>query len=763
MIASRRELVAPLLALVALLAAGCAASPGLPAVSAIEPLARRAPRIPDDVDRTLHDAAAATLRGDTTGIERAVARLDAIDAARAAQGETPSTLAALARDGLVANVPRRSARRAAARKLLARDDVDVATRARLEEEVADDPIELAAERLGDARWLSFGRRFNALVEPAGRSLSSPVFAAVGMFRSILGLAVQAHLDDELSVPERQALAQWRRFVTEEPDAPERAVLEERIEGAQAAWDRTMRDRRLRDARSHLRSGRSAAALVSAQRALAAVPEDREALALRGDATQRLRLARVARARTVEPPPLLVDAERPEARALVLALLLPGADVAQAATDLERSLVTQDDVAAPVLHDVAHFVQASVAAQQGHEDAARVTLDALAETEASPMARHARALRFDPASDPFDAFERAVSGDRGRVARFVFLGPLASGARERDLPRPVEWIIEAPASIDVVLGLPSRVLQLPLVDDKEQGRSAATHARRYLAMHPRGEHATEVRDWLVEHEDDRGNAASALAVARAGGVPEPELAPLRERAAQQMLEGAQRERRRDARLAFLRATARDYAETGPGREAGRLVREQTENASPQHVRVSRGWLQEHRALAGVGGFGLRPELIDGRLPNGELHPDGVKLLGGRFIELAFVEPGGDEDEPALTKRERLSEERMARVTSLLEETARREALIDPDRTFVPDADRDRFFEQIRLGVDTPDLRATAESGYAFESARERFGLVRGRESILPVDLVLQGSFPQLALGAFPRVHLPKPTADALLYR
>ncbi len=48
-------------------------------------------------------------------------------------------------------------------------------------------------------------------------------------------------------------------------------------------------------------------------------------------------------------------------------------------------------------------------------------------------------------------------------------------------------------------------------------------------------------------------------------------------------------------------------------------------------------------------------------------------------------------------------------------------------------------------------------------REKYGLVRGRESILPVEFVLQGSFDDFSLGAFPRVRIPKHTADVFLYR
>ena len=42
------------------------------------------------------------------------------------------------------------------------------------------------------------------------------------------------------------------------------------------------------------------------------------------------------------------------------------------------------------------------------------------------------------------------------------------------------------------------------------------------------------------------------------------------------------------------------------------------------------------------------------------------------------------------------------------------------------------------------------------------MVRARESILPFDLVLQGSLETLTLGAFPRLRGPERTPDAILY-
>jgi len=126
-------------------------------------------------------------------------------------------------------------------------------------------------------------------------------------------------------------------------------------------------------------------------------------------------------------------------------------------------------------------------------------------------------------------------------------------------------------------------------------------------------------------------------------------------------------------------------------------------------------------------------------------------------------GDEKGEPAPIYKQ-VSAKRMARLAAMLDETTRRNQLIDPDDTLAFDADRDQFLERALLGlVDRPDKRPTAQSTYVYQSMRERYGLVRGRESILPFDLVLQGSFSDLNLGAFPRWRPPRETPDVFLYR
>ena len=126
---------------------------------------------------------------------------------------------------------------------------------------------------------------------------------------------------------------------------------------------------------------------------------------------------------------------------------------------------------------------------------------------------------------------------------------------------------------------------------------------------------------------------------------------------------------------------------------------------------------------------------------------------------------DQDQnPSRRKGKDFRQERIARIVSALEEASFENSLVDIDDAIVADAQRDTFFERARLGLPTTaDSRPTASAEYAYRGVRERYGMVRSRESILPFDLVLKGSLTDLSFGAFPRIREPRQTPDAFLYR
>ena len=112
---------------------------------------------------------------------------------------------------------------------------------------------------------------------------------------------------------------------------------------------------------------------------------------------------------------------------------------------------------------------------------------------------------------------------------------------------------------------------------------------------------------------------------------------------------------------------------------------------------------------------------------------------------------------------MNDQRVARLVASLEEASFENALLDDEDPVLPDAHRDQVFERARLGLaDDVDRRATARAGFTYLGMRDRYGVVRRREPVLPFDIVVRGSLADLSLGAFPRMRAPKRTPDAIYY-
>ena len=730
-----------------------------PPVDPLDPLPRLPAALPGEADVAARDLGLALLTTDRDAVDAQVARVRALDDAARDRGEPASGLLPYALDARNGLIEDERARREAQEALLQRDDLDPALRSRLEAEVADDPLSLASARLRDARIRRWGGYANAVTQSVGTSVSNPSMLPLRVAQAIIRVGLRAHLEDELTEPERQALEHWKRFAETHPDAREAADVIGKIEAAQQRWLETQRDQSMRRARDALEHGDAHLAVAFAERAARYLPDDervREFLLDAKSARARSEQALSTSLRSAGVGGTGDDAERQ----LLTALWLPESDLAGAAA----AALDRDPHGA--LADELLYVKALAYAEAGDEVTSWDLLGTLADLEPadSNMARHARALEASLYQNPYGAFQEARSRANSDRYRWLAFGPLASGARDRDLPRPVEWLVEIPALTGIVWGLPERILQFPFM--VSQRRSPGVLARRYLERHPAGAHADEVRAWLLEYEQKRGNHVGAHQLAEAAPelVTEEERTELREAAASQALEVALGEERRDVRVRLLREGAREFAGTEAGHEAGLAVREAFREFSPQRIRISRGFLEENPNVAGAEGLAIRSALLDGAVGNGEIHPQGITLLGGQIIEVAFVPESGDEDDAPELHRRRISRERLGRVVAQLEESSLHAIRTDQDLQPEPDADRDTYFEHARLGTAArPDLRGEASSTYTYLGVRERFGAVRGRESILPVELVLQGSFSDFTLGAFPRIRLPKRTPDAVLYR
>ena len=561
--------------------------------------------------------------------------LHSIDTVLVAAGDLPTGLVPIATDLVNATVDSALDYRESTHALLENDDLKPALRERLSQTEKNDPLALASARIRDAWVISIGRAFNALAEPVGKSIMTMSLAPYRLARSVLSYAIQLYNQEPLPLQRRQALAHWKEFVARYPDAPEVAELEPLIEEGDIELAETLYKRAMRGAHRALEINRTRLALVYADRALELKPEDRQASTLRDEADRRLVLKRKQRSRSLEVAPEMAPIS-PAARQLSIAMLDPDGDVVGAASELLES-----DPDGPFA-DEARFAEAIAIGEQGAELQMWDAMGEIADEDPqhSNMERHARALINDPASNPYMAFSDGPShADRVNKAKWVFLGPWARGPADRRLPGPLEWVIDLPAIGQTMISFPMRLLQLPWMRSMPTARLAAVYGRRYLELNPNGERIADVRDWLSAFERKRENWIAVYNLALQDlNFDIDELAELREKAADQAAAFASREER-------PRHAQRDVSTSRPGvsgyrggecarewRPAKRLL-----HATPQQIRISRGFLVENPEFAGPRGLGLDPELLDEDPVNGELHPSGVVLIGGRAVKLLFIGP------------------------------------------------------------------------------------------------------------------------------
>ena len=748
---------------------------------------------PTPLDQAVAALAESALAGSPEQTDAALARIEALHDEAAIQqareeGRPPMEgLVPLAIDLRNSTLDDPVAYRKASAELLASSSLepDPALQARLEQAVADDPIELASQRTWD-HWESiWASTFNAIVEPLGGSLMGGV--AVAPFRLATRLshyAAAMYSRPPMSLQERQALVHRRRYVQQHPKAPDADDVRQKVEAGEQDLAQMQTDHYLDRAEASLDGHLYRLAELEANRALRIDPTNADAFALRDTAriernrVSGLRALGVQAAEAAPPDLALVN---------VLETLLTSSHLAQASFAVapdarqrqrdararlellidELRILQASDPDGELADEIA-YVQALAQYDLGFESESWKRLRELAAKDPleSNMQRHAQALLQDPWQNTYGNYLRQRRRAADKAVRFRLFGAHALGRRYPDLPFGLSFVIELPALAQTVIMAPVRLIfgswDPP---GRDFNRGAAVAGYRYLVQSPEGQHTREVAEWLYGYETKRGDWVAALRLYDLQPAPDPmQRLELAEKAANQQLAAAERAGRRDWRGSILRGVVREFPDSDAGYQAGWQLRKELETVSPQRIRVTKSFLLENPAVAGPYGLALNQALLDGEVRNGELHPEGVTFLGAQVMEFTLIAESGDEEDAPVRRRQEIKSNRLARTVAMLDETVLLNNQIDDGDAITPDAFREHYLERARLGlVKNPDMRASAESTYVYESLRERYGMVRGRDSILPFDLVFQGSLFDLSLGAFPRWRQPRETPDAFLYR
>jgi hypothetical protein len=785
--------VAAVLAL--LLAIGCTSPAAVPRRDILTPLVPPGAIQPSQADLVSERLIAAALVSDQEAMSSALELLEIMAEDPALESEVDAKRRIpLSQDLVNATLDDPRAYRAACKKLSKTRGLDPALKKSLKDCYEDDPLRLARRRTLDVWESLWALTFNAASEPLGRSLlSGLVLAPYYIASSAAHYLASINERDRFPVQYRQALVHRERYLARYPDSPESPEIEEKVAKARRGLAKDQCKRNIFAAEQSLERGNPRYAAVMAHRALDYDPESKKAADLvhRAEAWIAQERALMLRSEQAVAPPARVVG--PGSEEFAVAMLAPDAEPAVAARRLlQRRLLQQrllqqggageesyvlalsqyeSDAEAQRASwervGEASYVLAMAQFESGAESASWERLGALAKQDPTQtaMSRHATALLVSPTENPYRTFRASERRQQRSELRWWFLGPFAGGPRYRALPPLISYALDAPSVANTIVTAPLRFVFSPLKGKPDFQQPTAIAGYRYLEREPEGDHRRDVVEWLYSYEKKRKNWNAALSLADYDPHFNPkDRAELVEKAARDRIVMADRFKRRDQRSTLYRGIAREFPESSAGHTAGLLARVESEEATAQSIRMTRGFLVENPMVSGPRGLGIRPELIDEDPRNGELHARGVTFVGGRVLEFEFLNESGDEDDAAQSVHKQVSPERLSQLVAMLDEAARRNMKVDPDDAIAANAQRELFFERARLGLaDRPDPRPTAQSHYVFESNREKFGMVRGRESILPFDLVFQGSFSNLGLAAYPRWRMPRETPDAFLYR
>jgi hypothetical protein len=777
----RKHLAGPWLLVAALCStvAGCLTPPSVVVDDLLEPLGRPVLWIPTDGDLAAARLARAALIAHSVpatrpggaprvaaSVENALSDLTSINLPKDDEKLVP-----LAIDLRNSTLDDPIAYRAESRKLNSQRNLDPRIVGRLDRTIDDDPIRLAKRRAFDGWHRLWARTFNAVSQPLGSTaITGFVLAPYQLANSLIHWVADFSNNEPLSMTDRQALVLRQDFLRKHPTTELTEVLVGKIAKSTILLEKTLALRRVRAAEAALDSDEPALALHQAEVA-------RARLALHTSENRRLR-KRVIKAEA-KALKLIEESSRRRIRSLES---VPGPEDLQfAARALATTLLTKPSSSPRLDQHLADYRSQSDRSSEGlseyifalrrHEsDFDRVVRAGLTELASNKpdrdkMARHAQALLDDSWQNPYGAFERLDRRASRDELAFRLAGEWVRRTRYPNLPTPIAYLVDTPTILITIILAPLRAMIAPWTGSPDFRRAPSLAAYRYLRRFPDGNEQHEVVEWLYDYEshEERWGRALRLADFMAEFDPEERL-ELVEKTTEKRLETVDQLDRRDNRTSILKGLVREFPDSEGGRTAGLRARAEIEDASPQHIRITKSFLLENPSVAGSRGLGLNPRLLNDDDADGELHPDGVLLRGGRVLEFALIAEGGDHKDPPEFRPRKISKQRLSQIASTLDEAVQRNGLIDVDARQSADASRDVYLERANLGLtETVDQRPTAESTHVYQSLRERYGLVRGRDSVLPFDLVVRGSLGDLALGAFPRWRPPRETPDAFLYR
>ena len=488
-------------------------------------------------------------------------------------------------------------------------------------------------------------------------------------------------EDPLPLQRRQALGAVEGVPGAHPETPESAERRRARAAARRAALAAQLKQRALDAGRARRSttAEPTRRRALAERALRFAPEDRGAQRLLERAERERRTAQreaAARSSRFELPPGARARARGHARAR--------AGAARSGRQRRAPRAAAIAARSPRSRDEARFARALALSSAGARGRSRGRVRARSPKAAAAWRATPARRSADPEQNPWRHFVAARS-PRPPPDRALRRSPAARG-----LPAPTPdgvalWLIGLPGMARASLSLPLRLIQLPWLPPPPTERRTALHARRYLALQPHGAHAERCASG-----SRTTRATAATTSPRCAWPRRASRCPDSRRCARRPRSRASRWRARSSASTCAPAMLDGVAQRFPGHarpptRRGSCCCEEIADATPQRI-ASAALPDREPGRGGRARARPRPRRCStARRATASCTPTASRCVGGRRDRDRLrrgVRRRGRSARAAPGAR--VSDEQLARLVALLEETSFRNALLDADDPVVHDA-------------------------------------------------------------------------------
>ena len=492
---------------------------------------------------------------------------------------------------------------------------------------------------------SSANRFGAVVN---RLLSSVDLLTI-VSGSYVGAAVDSAMGQlftigqpKMSIEERKALALYRSYLKRYPESPQSEQIQRRIEALEKKKQTVLVRQRLENAEEATGKGELSraefhyemAALIDPQSGQAKKGLEQLRERIRQQEQSRLRALSVSEGETSR----LTEPEDKQAFNELLHALAgrePGRIEAAAKA-------VEEHYRGRPLADSAKDARAVAAEIKGRHEEAKKILQEIARSSSDPHQRQrAESYLESPEYNLLASLEKAQSQRRLQTVKYVLLGD--DLLKRNLLYGTAPLVVSGPAGATTlaaanVLMIGTNLFEV-LTANPVSPQPVIDKAVAYIRSHPDSESAADVYTLLAETYESTGKYDRALLYHQLSGKASAKrLADLKEKAAQSLLQAAEKSGDRATSELALKTVLESYPESEAAKAATQKLA-QLMKAENQGFRLSKKFLLEHPDLYGPQGLRLKSTLFDGDLSNMELADRGINLLSEQEILLHFQTPWG----------------------------------------------------------------------------------------------------------------------------